>query len=241
MGWLPIATITKLNNYIRFWLRLSNMTDDRLNMQVFSKASNLASKNDHQNWIAHTIDILKIHNPIHTPAPTLSNDQGLQYYWEYLIKAAVARWQAEIAQAPADSDSGGRLVWYRQIKNDPSTEIYLTTMHSLGGRKVIMGLQAVCLPLAVEVGRYTGVSYRQRVCRLCDSEKVEDQAHFLINCHKLNCIREKLFSHGLTPSNHFTCLSDYNKCTFLLCVKDKTSISLILQMYHLRHSLLCRN
>ena len=30
MGWLPIATIAKLN-CIRFWLRLSNMTDDRLN------------------------------------------------------------------------------------------------------------------------------------------------------------------------------------------------------------------
>ena len=50
------------------------------------------------------------------------------------IKAAVARWQAEIAEAP---ESGGRLVWYRQIKNDPSTEIYLTTMNSLGGRRAM--------------------------------------------------------------------------------------------------------
>ena len=203
MGWLPIATITKLNS-IRFWLRLSNMTDE-----VFSEASNLASKNDHQNWIAHTVDILKIHNPIHTPAPTLSNDQGLQYYREYLIKAAV-RWQAEIAQAPADSDSGGRLVWYRQIKNDPSTEICLTTMNSLGGRRVIMGLQAVCLPLAVEVGRYTGVSHRQRVCRLCDGGEVEDQAHFLINCHKLNCIRENC---SPTALPHQTTLLAYQTTT----------------------------
>ena len=83
-----------------------------------------------------------------------------------------------------------RLVWYRRIKNDPSTEIYLTTMNSLGGRRVMMGLRAGCLPLAVEVGRYTGVPYRQRVCRLCASGEVEDQAHLLINCHKLNCIRQ---------------------------------------------------
>ena len=66
--------------------------------------------------MAHTIDILKMNNPNHTPAPTLSKDQGLQYYREYLIKAAVARWQVEIAQAPAGSDSRGRLVWYRQCK-----------------------------------------------------------------------------------------------------------------------------
>ena len=83
------------------------MTNDRLNKEVFNETSNLVSNNDHQNWMTHTIDILKTHNPIHTPAPTLSNDQRLQYYREYLIKAAVARWQAEIAQAPVGSDSGG--------------------------------------------------------------------------------------------------------------------------------------
>ena len=60
--------------------------------------------------MAHTIDILKIHIPIHTPAPKLSIDQGLQYYRECLMKAAVARWQAEIAQAPAGSDTGGMLI-----------------------------------------------------------------------------------------------------------------------------------
>ena len=48
-----------------------------------------------------------------------------------------------------------------------------------------MGLRAGCLPLAVEVGRYTGVPYRQRVCRLCVSGEVEEQAHVLINCSNL--------------------------------------------------------
>ena len=240
MGWLPIATITKINS-IRFWLRLSNMTDTRLNKQVFNEASKLASNNDYHNWIAHIIDILKADYPIYTPAPTLSSDQGLQYYREHLIKVAVDRWQSEIAAVPACSESGGRLVWYRQIKNDPSTEIYLTTINSLEGRRVMMGLRAGCLPLAVEVGRYTGVPYRQRVCRVCGSGEVEDQIHFLINCPKLNCIRQNLFSHCLTLSSDFIYLSDHNKCAFLLCVKDIKSISLILQMYHLRQSLLCRN
>ena len=45
MGWLPIAAITKVH-CIRFRLRLSNMTDDRLNKQVFNEASNLAFNND---------------------------------------------------------------------------------------------------------------------------------------------------------------------------------------------------
>ena len=48
MGCLPIATVTKLN-CIRFWHRLCNMIDDRLNKQIFNEASRLASNNDHQN------------------------------------------------------------------------------------------------------------------------------------------------------------------------------------------------
>ena len=42
------------------------------------------------------------------------------------------------------------------------------------------GLRFGCLPLAVEVGRYTGTPYRERVCRLCNCGEVEDQHHFLI-------------------------------------------------------------
>ena len=88
------------------------MSDDRLTKQVFNEASTLAFNNGLKNWITHTMEILTIHNTIHTLTPTLSNDQGLQYYREYIIKAAVARKQAEIAEAPAGSESGGRLVWY---------------------------------------------------------------------------------------------------------------------------------
>ena len=135
---VPLSLRMYTPHYIyRLWLRLSNMTNDRLNKQVFNEASNLAANNGHQNWIVHTIDILKIHNSIHTPAPTLSNDQRLQYNLKYLIKAAVARWQVEIAEDSAGSDSRRRLVWYRQIQNAPSTEIYLTTMNSLGGRRAM--------------------------------------------------------------------------------------------------------
>ena len=229
MRWLPITKI----NCTRYWFRLSNMADIRLNKQIFNEAKNLAN-NGCQNWIAHTNEILKVHNPTtHTSPLTLSNDQPPQYYREYLIDNAIERWQIEIAQAPAGSESGGRLVWYRMIKSVPCTEYYVTTINSLGGRRVMMGLRAGCLPLAVEVGRYTGVPYRQRVCRLCGSGEVEDQFHFLIKCHMLNCIRQKLFSHCLTLSSSFSHLSDHNKCTFLLCVSDNTSIYLILQMYHL--------
>ena len=41
IGWVPISLITKFS-CIRFWLRLSNMSHDRLNYKIFTEPCRLA-------------------------------------------------------------------------------------------------------------------------------------------------------------------------------------------------------
>ncbi len=193
------------------------------------------------NILAEQHEILKSYSSDCNPAPTLSCKRSLQYYRKYLIKCSKIRWQTEISEVPVGSNSGGRLALYRQIKHNPCTEKYLITMNSLGGRRVMAGLRVGCLPLAVEVGRYTGTPYRERVCRLCNCGEVEDQHHLLIICHSLSSIWQNLLTHCLTLSSSSTHLhvSSFDKCKFFISTTDNTIISLILQMYHL--SLLCSN
>ena len=113
----------------------------------------------------------------------------------------------------------------------------LISINSLSGRRVMVGLQTGCLSLAVEVGRYTGTPYSQRLCRLCG-----DRHHFLRKCHTLSSIRQTLFTHCLTLSNSFAQTPSYNKCKFFLHSSDNSPyVSLILQMYLLRQSFLCSN
>ena len=57
------------------------------------------------------------------------------------------------------------------------------------------GLRMGCLPLAVETGRYSHIPYQERVYRLCNRGEVEDQAHFIAICPRINDIRLKLFNH----------------------------------------------
>ena len=57
------------------------------------------------------------------------------------------------------------------------------------------GLHTGRLPLAVEVGHYTSISFGQRLCQVCCGGKVEDQTHFLLYCTKLNSIRSDLFAY----------------------------------------------
>ena len=48
-------------------------------------------------------------------------------------------------------------------------------------------LRAGCLPLAVETGRYQipKVPLGERVCKLCNNDKVETEIHFVMGCIKL--------------------------------------------------------
>ena len=84
-----------------------------------------------------------------------------------------------------NSEFGGRLNIYRNIKSDLVTESYVANEQLVGVRRVLAGLRMGCLPLGVETGWYTGIPTYQWTCRLCDLGEVEDQHHFLIICPPL--------------------------------------------------------
>ena len=56
-------------------------------------------------------------------------------------------------------------------------------------------LRAGCLLLAVETGRYRTpkVPLGERVCKLCNNDKVETEFHFVMECSKLQNLRNELF------------------------------------------------
>ena len=98
------------------------------------------------------------------------------------------KWREDVWSAGAlESESGGKLVLYRQFKCMPELEPYAKAHIPLAARRVLAGLRAGCLPLQVELGRFTcpKTPYKQRLCKLC-GEAPEDQTHFLLMCPKLN-------------------------------------------------------
>ena len=238
MGWLSMLTITQIS-CVRFWLRLTKMSENRLNQKIFTEAHRWACMG-YKNWIARTLDILnKDRSELDlNPMCTLDNNPDIHQYKECLVARLRNEWQKEINRIPEGSESGGRLGMYRRIKKEPAPEIYVVSKNSVGVRRVIAGLRLGCLPLAVEVGRYTGTPYIERVCRLCGTGEVEDQNHFLINCPSLSHIRQKIFMHCNSILRSFSQESSFNKCKFLLCNADGTALFLIYKMYQLRQSVL---
>ena len=59
----------------------------------------------------------------------------------------------------------------------------------------MVSLHAGCLPLAVETGRYwiPKMPLGERVCKLCNNDKVETEFHFVMECSKLQNLRNESF------------------------------------------------
>ena len=111
--------------------------------------------------------------------PTPDNLHSLNYYNRSLGYLYLNDWRIKILESGSDSESGGRLNLYIEVKKTPSTERYAANFRTVG-RVEGDGWPAMgCLLLVMETSRYTRVLYRLRVCQLCDRGEVEDQCHVL--------------------------------------------------------------
>ena len=127
-GWLPMLTITQML-CVGFWLRLTKMSEDKLNLKIFSEAHRWACMAC-KNWIATTLDIL---NKDRTeldlnPTYTLDHHPDILQYKECLVARFRNEWQKEINRVPEGSESGGRLGTYRRINKEPAPEVYMYSL-----------------------------------------------------------------------------------------------------------------
>ena len=56
-------------------------------------------------------------------------------------------------------ENGGKLAMYRKFKHFPGTEPYIRASLPVGTRRVVARLWAGCLPLQIEMGRYTSLRH----------------------------------------------------------------------------------
>ena len=76
--------------------------------------------------------------------------------WESLALKFFHRWEAGVWDVEAlGSESGDKLAFYRCLKDLPEAEPYARANLSVSTQRVLAGLRAGCLPLQVELGRYS--------------------------------------------------------------------------------------
>ena len=70
--------------------------------------------------------------------------------------------------------------------------------------------------LEIETGRYRDVPAVDRKCKLCASDSVEDEIHFIFECSTYKLYRQVFISHISKENKNFSSLSNKNKFIWLM-------------------------
>lgn len=183
LGRYPLDIELKLKA-LGFWLKLVNGDEDKLSCKMYECLLWLHYNNIYSSaWIIYIEEIL--------------NSCGLTYIWTSQGNNICAKWLKytvkDILQAQfvtrwyADLENSSKCYHYRNFKQLFECENYLSLVPS-SVYKFILKFRTCNHKLPIEVGRYTGVDRRYRICGICDLGDVGDEYHYLFKCSNTNLV-----------------------------------------------------
>ena len=124
-------------------------------------------------------------------SPLEFRDKNVSKRYLKLIKSHLSNYFDNNLQTYLNSDINKKLSVYKNVKYSFDIEPYLMKITGPFIRKSVTLLRLSAHNLYVETGRYSKVKREDRICQLCESNEIEDEVHFLIDCDFYNNIRQK--------------------------------------------------
>lgn len=181
MGWLP-NHLKRTLNVLRYWNRLVNLDDARLTRKVFDAEYDANKKG---SWCYFVKDTLSDLEMAHIYTAKTSCDLGLCRTRLFIMYANV--WANNLKKKP-------KLRVYRQIKDEYTSEKYVMLNLERNQRSILAQLRTGVLPLHVETGRFENKKLEDRKCKLCNTDAVEDEFHFLFHCSHYENLRQVFYN-----------------------------------------------
>ena len=117
------------------------------------------------------------------------------HYVNKLTNDYIESWGEQLNKCGSDGKEGNKLRTYRIFKTKFELEDYLIKIEDFNLRKMLSKFRLSDHNLAIELGRRTKpkVPANNRLCKKCDSNVVEDEMHFILECDFYIQERKKLF------------------------------------------------
>ena len=202
MGWRSSQYHRHLN-MIHYWNRMIEMDNNRLTKQVFLYDKQMCK----ENWC----DEIKMLCNATGHMPNFNNllHIDIEYFNEKNHENFENRWNYGLSSKP-------KLRTYITFKNTINTEDYVKQCISRRKRSLLAQFRLGILPLAIETGRFKGVEARERVCKICNTDNVEDEMHMLNTCCVYNNIRSEMYNRVRQKFSNFINLDDDQKFQYLI-------------------------
>ena len=165
------------------------MTDNCLAKLALYEIEN--SSDNRSDWkcsIKHLLKLMSLEN-VHANPQTYGIDQ-LNTLCKNKIRSIFTEfWNSELSMADIRSVRNSKLRTYKQFKNKFALENCLNVTPNFENRKLIAKFRCSDHELMIEKGRQKKIDVEERLCYMCSEKKLEDELHFLLECHAYDRIR----------------------------------------------------
>ncbi len=203
MNWL-YPQYKRWIDMIRLWNRLISLPTSRLARRIFDY--DYAHSSSVQNWCSQVKAILIDFNDIELFAN--KEPCNLKDLEAHLMEKQKLEISDLIMQKP-------KLRFYKHFKETMSQENYVSFNLTPNERSILAQLRMGILPLSIETGRFINQPLEQRLCKLCNEEKIEDEWHFIFECSCYNDKRIDFFSEITNIRPDFIYLDESSQMKFL--------------------------
>ena len=163
---------------LKFWNRIRHMEDTVLVKLAYNE--NLESNS---SW-CKTIQVLNATYQLHT-----KNWTELEFHTEVkktLLAAFTNHWRSRIDDRGVEK----KLQLYSNVKKTFQIEKYLD-IPTFRERQIISKFMCSNHTLRIETGRHDNTPREERHCRICDTNNIEDEDHFIMKCSAYDQIRQE--------------------------------------------------
>ena len=187
LGRFPIETNVH-DSMLKYWFRLISLPASRLVSHCYWSTFNNPNVTDPwHNSIKNIIfNTGQCHLWLNQKELVSLGPKVSQRYIAYLSQNLKDQ-SAQLLSSKINEEN--KLHFFKNAKETLSISNHLTKIKSRECRSLISKLRLGVLPLEIERGRRKNVSKEQRFCKLCNSNQVENEPHFMFECPALEVNR----------------------------------------------------
>ena len=206
---------------IKFWLKIQKMPNCRIVKKCY-KMMLIEDEYGKINWVTNVRKCLQSNG-----FGYVWTNQGVHNEYKFISEFVCRLKDMYIQHWQVAVQSNTKLEFYSMFKSDFTFESYLDVLNIRKFRYMYVSFRTGSHCLSIERGRYNNTPRDERICKLCNSNSIEDEFHFLLVCGAYNDIRvEHISQKYITRTN-------LNKFKILMSSKNPIVIkSIATFLYH---------
>jgi hypothetical protein len=220
MGWFPITFYNNVE-MIRLWNRLITMPEHRLTKKIFNW--NMENRGEWSAEVARLLQNIDMDNTFHDKETC-----DIKIFSDKTKENIRKDWSEKVENKP-------KLRLYKTFKSELKTEMYVSSNISRSERSFLAQLRFGILPIHIETGRFTRKPIEERTCKICNSDIIEDEEHFLLSCNKYQVVRNTLFEKSCNKNPNFNTLNNADKIRFLMTTMANQTAKYTKEAYNIRY------